>query len=107
MTYRPEHSTDVQQVLQSLSNGLRSDVEIAKTARLLLDRVQIALLFLIADRCVVESADGLFRLTDNGNDMVKKANALELEQGAAAAVLAEVMTPAPQTTRLRRRNLPS
>ena len=106
MTYRPEQSTDVQQVLQGLSDGLRSDVEIAKTARLLLDRVQIALLFLIADRCVVESADGLFRLTDNGNDMVKKANALELELGAAAAVLPEVMT-APETTRLRRRNLPS
>jgi hypothetical protein len=62
---------------QALSNGLRSDVEIATTTRLALDRVHIALSVLVRHQCVVGSSCTLFRLTDNGKDMVKNANAAE------------------------------
>jgi hypothetical protein len=72
-----QESTDVRQVVQALSNGLRSDVEVAKTAHLALDRVHVALSVLVRHRCVVGSPITLFRLTDNGTDMVKKANAAE------------------------------
>ena len=78
----PRESTDVGQVLHALSNGLRSDVEIAGTAHLSLDRVQIALIYLLTHKCVVGSPASRFRLTDNGNDMVKAANAAERQLGA-------------------------
>jgi hypothetical protein len=104
MRYPRDKSTDVGQVVQALSNGLRSEVEIAKTARLLLDRVQNALAFLVAQGCVVQSAGTLFRLTDSGNDMVKEANAAERNHRALCAGSA-VMYAAGQTTIVR--NLPS
>src|SRR5438270_5661092 len=81
----PRESTDVEQVVQALSNGLRSDVEIAKTTRLSLDRVQIALVFLVIHKCVVGSPASRFRLTDNGYDMVKVANAAERKRGTLSA----------------------
>ena len=81
----PRESTDVEQVVQALSNGLRSDVEIAKTTRLSLDRVQIALVFLVIHKCVVGSPASRFRLTDNGYDMVKVANAAERNREALSA----------------------
>ena len=71
-----QESIDVGQVVQALSNGLRSDVEVAKTTHLSLDRVHIALWALVTRRCVVGSPSTLFGLTDNGKDMVKKANAV-------------------------------
>ena len=73
-------STDVAGVVQALSNGLRSEIEIAKQARLPLDRVRVALDCLVARRCVISSPQTpgtLFRLSDNGNDMLKVANAAE------------------------------
>ena len=73
----PQESIDVAKVVQALSNGLRSDVEIAKTTHRELDRVHIALSVLVRHRCVVGSPSTLFRLTDNGKDMVKTANAAE------------------------------
>jgi hypothetical protein len=81
----PRESTDVEEVVQALSNGPRSDVEIAGTARLSVDRVQIALIFLLVRRCVVGSPDTRFQLTDNGNDMVKAANAAERKLVALSA----------------------
>ena len=85
----PRESTDVEQVVQALSNGLRSDVEIARTARLSVDRVQIALIFLITRGCVVGSPASRFRLTDNGYDMVKVANAAERKREALSARAAD------------------
>jgi hypothetical protein len=73
-------STDVAGVVQALSNGLRSEIEIAKQARLPLDRVRVALNCLVARRCVIGSPQTpgtMFRLSDNGNDMLKVANAAE------------------------------
>ena len=81
----PRESTDVGQVVHALSNGLRSDVEIAGTAHLSLDRVQIALIYLLTHKCVVGSPASRFRLTDNGNDMVKAANAAERKLGVLSA----------------------
>jgi hypothetical protein len=78
MTY-PD-STDIVQVVQALSNGLRSEIEISKQARLSLDRVRVALDCLVARRCVIGSPQTpgtMFRLSDNGNDMLKVANAAE------------------------------
>jgi hypothetical protein len=80
MTYPWADSTDIVQVVQALSNGLRSEVEIAKQARLPLDRVRVALHCLVARRCVIGSPQTpgtMFRLSDNGNDMLKVANAAE------------------------------
>jgi predicted transcriptional regulator len=74
MTYSRDQSTHIGEVLQALSNGLRSDVEIANATRLALDRVHIALTLLVVDGCVVESAGARFRLTDTGADMVKEGN---------------------------------
>ena len=88
MTY-PRESTDIGQVVQALSNGLRSDVEIAGTARLSLDRVQIALIYLVKHKCVVGSPASRFRLTDNGYDMVKVANAAERKREALSARLTD------------------
>ena len=70
-----QESIDVGQVVQALSNGLRSDIEVAKTTHLALDRVHVALSVLVRHRCVVWSPSTRFQLTDNGKDMVKKANA--------------------------------
>jgi hypothetical protein len=72
-----QEPTDVRLVVQALSNGLRSDVEVAKATHLALDRVHIALSVLVRRRCAVGSPSTLFRLTDNGKDMVKNANAAE------------------------------
>lgn len=72
-----QESTDLGEVVQALSNGPRSEIEIAEQARLPLDRVRVALNCLVARSCVVGSPDTRFRLTDNGNDMVKAANAAE------------------------------
>ena len=80
MTYSWVDSTDIVQVVQALSNGLRSEVEIGKQARLPLDRVRVALECLLARRCVIGSPQTpgtMFRLSDNGNDMLKVANAAE------------------------------
>jgi hypothetical protein len=80
MTYPWADSTDIVQVVQALSNGLRSEFEIAKQARLPLDRVRVALDCLVARRCVIGSPQipgTMFRLSDNGNDMLKVANAAE------------------------------
>jgi hypothetical protein len=80
MTYPWVDSTDIVQVVQALSNGLRSEIEIGKQARLSLDRVRIALDCLVARRCVIGSPQTpgtMFRLSDNGNDMLKIANAAE------------------------------
>ena len=75
-------STDIAGVVQGLSNGPRSEIEIAKQTRLPLDRVRVALDCLVARRCVISSPQTqgtLFRLSDNGNDMLKVANAAERE----------------------------
>ena len=85
MSYSREQSTDIGQVLQALGNGLRSDVEIANTTRLALDRVHIALTLLVVHGCVVESAGTRFRLTDSGADMAKEANGAERNVGALQA----------------------
>lgn len=80
MTYPLVDSTDIVQVVQALGNGLRSEVEIAKTCRLSLDRVRVALDTLVVSKCVIgspQAAEARFRLSDNGNDMVKAANAAE------------------------------
>jgi hypothetical protein len=80
MTYPWVDSTDIVQVVQALSNGLRSEIEIAKQARLPPDRVRVALDCLVARRCVIGSPQTpgtMFRLSDNGNDMLKVANAAE------------------------------
>jgi hypothetical protein len=76
ITYRQE-STDVGHVAHALSNGVRSDIEIAKTTRLALDRVHIALSILVRRRCVIGSPSVLFQLTDAGKDLIKIANAAE------------------------------
>jgi len=104
MKYAPHESTDVGQVVQALSNGIRSDVEITKIARFRLSRVQAALVSLVAHGQAVGSTDGLFRLTDRGNDMVKEANAAERKQRALRAG-SEVMH-ATQTTIIPTRNGP-
>jgi hypothetical protein len=73
-------STDVAGVVQALSNGLCSEIEIAKQTRLPLDRVRVALDCLVARRCVIGSPQTpgtMFRLSDHGNDMLKVANAAE------------------------------
>jgi hypothetical protein len=80
MTYPWSGSADLDHVVDALSNGIRSEVEIAQTARLPLDRVRVALKCLVARSCVTGSPQtpgSRFRLTDNGNDMVKIANAAE------------------------------
>jgi hypothetical protein len=82
MTYTREESSDVAKVVEALGNGLRSELEIAKTARLTLERVQLCISFLMAHGCVVEAALLRFRLTDNGNDMLKRANAAKLQRQA-------------------------
>ena len=73
----PPQSDDSRHVVQALSNGLRSDLEVAKTTRLPLARVNAALKDLVRQQCVVESSNGLFGLTDRGKDMVKTANAAD------------------------------
>jgi hypothetical protein len=74
----PQRETiDVDKVVQALANGTRSDAQIAKTTRLPPHRVLIALNWLGGRRCVVWSPGTEFRLTDNGNDMLKEANAAE------------------------------
>jgi hypothetical protein len=85
MRYAPHESTDIGQVVQALSNGIRSDLEITKIARLRLSRVQAALVSLVAHGQALGSTDGLFRLTDKGNDMVKEANAAQRKQSALRA----------------------
>ena len=84
MTYPWSDSTDTVQVVQALSNGLRSEVEIAKNSRLPIDRVRIALDSLVENDCVIAaptSPDILFRLSDNGNDRLKAANAAARKVG--------------------------
>jgi len=82
-TYYPEkESSDVARVVGALANGLRSELEVAKTTRLTLERVQLCISFLVAHGCVVEAARSRFRLTDNGNDMLKEANAAERKRRA-------------------------
>jgi hypothetical protein len=74
------NSTDIAQVVQALSNGLRSEIEIGKQARLPVDRVRVALDCLVARRCVIGSPQTpgtMFRLSDTGHDMLKVANAAE------------------------------
>ena len=70
-------STDVAGVVQALSNGLRSELEIAKQARLPLPCSDCAGLPGCAPLCHQLPADirHLFRLSDNGNDVLKVANA--------------------------------
>jgi hypothetical protein len=75
-----ETTSDVGQVMRALTNGIRSDAEIAETASLPLLRVHIALVSLIGQRCVVGSPAKRFRLTDNGNDIVKLVDAAERER---------------------------
>jgi predicted methyltransferase len=70
-----EESTDAAKVVQALANGIRSEREIAATVRLPLDRVQFALSSLISLGCVIEVTSRRSRLTDNGKDMLKEANA--------------------------------
>ena len=77
-----EEITDVAKVVQALSNGIRSELEVAKTARLPLERVQIALTFLVAMGCAAAVDGTRFRLTDNGNDMLKEANAARRKRQA-------------------------
>jgi predicted methyltransferase len=71
----PPQFKDSRQVVQALSNGLRSDLDVAKATDLALPRVNAALKELMRRQCVVESSSGLFGLTDRGKDMVKAANA--------------------------------
>ena len=73
-------ATDVAKVVQALENGIRSELEVVATASLPLDRVQIALTFLVEMGCAINAEGTLFRLTDNGNDMLKAANAAERER---------------------------
>ena len=103
MTHAPHESIDIGEVAQALRNGIRSDVEITKIARLRLYRVQAALVSLVTHGQAVRSTEGLFRLTDRGNDMVKEANAAERKHRALRAGSA-VMQAAQQITRIPRRN---
>ena len=77
-----EETTDVAKVVQALSNGIRSELEVAKTARVPLERVQIALTFLVAMGCAAVVDGRRIRLTDNGNDMLKEANAARRKRQA-------------------------
>ena len=54
-----KESTDVARVVDALANGLRSELEIAKTGRLTLERVQLCISFLIAHGCVIEAERSL------------------------------------------------
>jgi predicted transcriptional regulator len=83
VSYRREASTDIAQVAQALSNGPRTDEEIAKTTSLPPDQVCIALDLLVAQGSAIETTRTLFRLTDNGNDIVKRADAAARKNKAA------------------------
>ncbi|MDQ6923621.1 MAG: hypothetical protein M3Z74_05560, partial [Pseudomonadota bacterium] len=83
-----DESADTEQVLQALTNGIRSDVEIAKTARITLNGVHIAFILLVAHKCVGGSPNTRFRTTDSGYDMIKTANAAERKLGLSGLILA-------------------
>jgi hypothetical protein len=73
-------SKDVSNVVNALANGLRSEAEIAKSTRLRTDRVRVALKSLVADKLVIglpATPGTLFRLLDNGQDMLKGMRAVE------------------------------
>ena len=106
MTRPIDEANDIGQVLQALSNGVRADFEIAKSARLTLDRVHIALVFLVANKCVVGSPDTRFRTTDSGNDMIKEANAVRRRLPALRRLCAIAAKETRQQTTLRTRKLP-
>jgi len=78
MTYRWADSSDIIHVVKALGNGMRFEVEVAKTSRLPIDRVRVAIKSLMASNCVHGSPPSTemgFRLLDDGNDMLKHANA--------------------------------
>jgi hypothetical protein len=106
MTFPGRESSDIEQVLEALSNGVRADFEIAKTARLTLDRVHIALVFLVANKCVVASPDTRFRTTDSGKDMIKEANAVRRRLPAPRGLSAIAAKQTRQQTTLRSRKVP-
>jgi hypothetical protein len=106
MTRPIDEAGDIGHVLQALSNGVRADFEIAKTARLTLDRVHIALVLLMANKCVVGSPDTRFRTTDSGNDMIKEANADRRRLPTPRRLSAIAAKQTLQQTRLRTRKLP-
>ena len=71
-------SKDVTRVVKALANGLRSAIDIADTTELPADRVRVALDWLAAKDRVTESSvkrETLWRLSDNGQDMLKGINA--------------------------------
>ena len=77
MTDPGQEAADVARIIDALANGLRSELEIAKTTRLPLERVRISIAFLVAHGCIIEGAPLRFRLTDNGNDMLKETKAAQ------------------------------
>ncbi len=73
-------SKDASNVVNALANGLRSEAEIAKSTQLRADRVRAALKSLVANKLVIGLLDTpgtLFRLLDNGQDMLKGMRAAE------------------------------
>jgi hypothetical protein len=71
-------SKDVARVVKALANGLRSATDIADTTDLPADRVRVALDWLAATDHVTESLvkrETLWRLSDNGQDILKGINA--------------------------------
>jgi hypothetical protein len=70
---------DVSNVVNALANGRRSEAEIAKSTRLRADRSR-GTKSLVADKLVIGLPDtpgSLFRLLDNGQDMLKGMRAAE------------------------------
>lgn len=71
-------SKDVARVVKALANGLRSATNIADTTELPADRVRVALDWLAAKDHVTQSSvkrQTLWRLSDNGQDMLKGIDA--------------------------------
>jgi len=71
-------SKDVARVVRALANGLRSSTNIAATTKLPADRVRVSLNCLAAKNRVTEwslERETLWRLSDNGQDMLKTINA--------------------------------
>jgi hypothetical protein len=73
------NSNDVAGVVQALANGLRTLRDLVKGSRLSADRVHAALRWLLDSGHVMggplNTPDTRFRLTDDGQDMLKEANA--------------------------------
>jgi len=70
---------DVSHVVVALANGLRSAMEVTRQTHLPGYNVRAALRSMVVDRLVTASPDSdgtlVFRLSDNGQDVLKELNA--------------------------------